>query len=123
MEDYLMGRTTLEKLSPEMATNANETVNKANALLDAFGHFRKCNSGYRRYTDQAMINPKAPNSLHTKCAAIDLEDADGELWKWCMEHMDYLVFNNLYLEDKTATPHWVHVQIYPPHSGARIFKP
>jgi uncharacterized protein YcbK (DUF882 family) len=77
--DFLMGRATLDTLPPNLVANANTIIPRANALLDAFGEYRGCNSGYRTPADQARINPSAPQSKHTLCEAIDLEDADGRL--------------------------------------------
>lgn len=123
MQDFLMGRTKLEDLTPEQLGNANTIVPKANELLEKFGEFRKCNSGFRSAADQMRINPKAPHSAHTQACAIDLEDADGKLKAWLKANLNVLDELNLYMEAPSSTPTWVHIQAIPPKSGHRIFIP
>jgi uncharacterized protein YcbK (DUF882 family) len=77
MDSYLKGRVKLTDLSDELIRNANTIVPRANELLERFGSYRACTSGYRSPSDQARINPKATHSKHLICAAIDIEDKDG----------------------------------------------
>lgn len=123
MDEFLMGRTTLDQLSDELVANANTTVPRANELLDAFGEYRKCNSGYRTPEDQARINPKALHSKHLSCQAIDLSDPDGKLDDFCLKNQDVLAKIGLWLEDPKSTPGWTHVQVVAPGSGHRVFIP
>lgn len=123
MSDFLMGRAKLEDLSEELIGNANTIVPRANQLLDAFGSSRGCNSGYRTSSDQDRINPGAPLSKHTICAAIDLEDKDGKLKAFCLANLQVLESIGLWIEDPKATPTWLHIQCLPPKSGHRIFIP
>lgn len=99
------------------------TIERANTLLGAFGSLRGVNSGWRPYTLQMEINPRAPNSKHITADAIDIEDKDGKLKEWLIFNQDQLEKLNLYMEHPDSTPTWVHVQTLPPNSKKRIFKP
>jgi uncharacterized protein YcbK (DUF882 family) len=123
VDEYLMGRTTMDKLTPEQVGNLNTIVPRANELLEAFGEYRKVNSGYRSREDQMRINPSAPLSKHTICAAVDLEDKDGRLKAWCMANLGMLSKIGLWMESPKSTPTWVHVQSIAPRSGSRVFTP
>lgn len=123
MDEFLMNKTTLDKLPSELVANANTIVPRVNELLDAFGSYRKCNSGYRTLEDQMKINPSAPHSKHMECAAIDLSDPDGSLDAWCLKNLDVLAKIGLWLEDPGHTVGWSHLQCLPPKSGNRVFIP
>lgn len=125
-------------LNYELISNAQKLCQKLHDIQNAFGHSLVVNSGYRTKEEQLKINPKAPNSWHTKFAAVDLADIDGRLWDFLTNHMlksiesggkeiplivDIVTHFNIYLEDRSATPTWVHIQIYPSKSGKRIFEP
>lgn len=129
-------------LTQEIKANMGKLCEKLNQIQAAYGHELICNSGYRSPEEQMKINPKAPNSCHTKGAAVDLSDREGRLWnfltaytaRWQMPMMKEInndaiatlkpyEYFDIYLEDRTATPTWVHIQIYAPKSGNRIFKP
>ena len=123
MTDFLMNKIKMEDLSPELIANANTIVPRINELLDRFGEYRKCNSGFRSAADQARINPKVTKSKHMIAAAIDLSDPDGKLGKWCLNNTKILEELGLYCEAISSTPGWVHFQIFPPKSGNRFFYP
>lgn len=120
--EYLMGRAEMTSLPDELISNMNTLVPKINNLLEAFGEYRACNSGYRTIEDQKRINPSAMKSWHLKCAAIDLEDKDRKLLKWILDTKALEVYD-LYMESPDSTPTWVHLQLYPPKSKRRIFIP
>src|SRR5258708_1664530 len=119
--DFLMNRTTLDQLPPDLVANANIIVPKANDLLDKFGSYRACNSGYRSPEDQARINPKATHSKHLSCQAIDLEDKDGKLNQFCKNNTQILEDLGFWCEERQGG--WQHLQIIPPASGHRWFNP
>lgn len=123
MDQFLMQRATLDTLTPEQVGNANTIVPRVNQLLDAFGEYRNCNSGFRTQEDQMRINPKAPNSAHTKACAIDLEDKDRALTHFCLNNLPVLEKIGLWMESPDATPTWTHLQCYAPKSGNRVFIP
>lgn len=108
MDSFLQGRITIEALSPELCSNANTIVPKVNELLSHFGEYRACNSGYRSITDQQRINPKAMHSKHLICAAIDIEDQDGRLNKFCKDNPQILEDLGLFLEERQGG--WQHFQ-------------
>jgi hypothetical protein len=123
VEQYLMNRTTIDALTPEQTANLNTLISKINELLERYNKPVPMNSGYRTKEDQLRINPKAPNSKHCECAAIDLGDRDNSFRYWCLMHLDYLVELGLWMEDPSHCPTWVHLQCVPPKSGKRIFIP
>lgn len=110
-------------LTPELEANLLELQKRMNVIREAYGKPMRVTSGLRSEADQARINPGAPKSKHLNGQACDISDKDGDLWKWCMINMDLIVSTGLWLEDKDATPIWVHFQFVPPASGKRIFKP
>lgn len=116
-----MGRTTLDQLSSELQANAQLTVTRANDLLAHFGSYRSCTSGYRSKADQMRINPSAIHSNHLTCSAVDLEDEDGKLNKFCKDNQNLLETIGLWCEERQGN--WQHIQIVPPKSGHRFFFP
>lgn len=125
LADYWMGRdkTSAADMTPEILSNATETVRLANALLKAFGEDRKVNSGWRPPSVNAATPGSALKSKHMTGQAIDLEDHEGDLDEWCFEHPEILESLGLWQEHPGATKGWCHVQILPPKSGKRVFYP
>ena len=120
VEQFLMGRK--EGLTADLLSNAQETVEKVNQLLDYFGFNRKVTSGYRPASVNASVGG-AKKSNHMLCKACDLEDTDGKLDNWCMSNQDKLAQVGLWLEHPSATKGWCHVQTVAPKSGNRVFYP
>lgn len=120
---YLMGRIKIEDLTAEQATNMYLLLPKINELIDRYDKPIKLNSGYRSEADQMRINPRAPKSRHTICAAVDLGDKEHNFRYWILSHINYLEELGLYMEDPAHCPTWVHLQCIAPHSGYRIFIP
>lgn len=120
VEEYLMGRASLADLSFEQASNMHGLIQTVNRLLEAFGEFRKVNSGYRREADNKAVGG-SPKSKHLTCQAIDLEDKNGKLKAFCTP--DILADFGLYMEHPDATPSWCHLQDIAPKSGNRVFRP
>lgn len=81
------------------------------------------NSGLRSEADQMRINPKAMHSKHLIGAAADISDPSAQLWTFVVDNMPMVEAIGLWMEDKSATPTWVHFQCQSPKSGSRIFKP
>lgn len=132
VNEYLMDRAKLEDLTPEQQANLNTLIPKVNELLERFGEYRKCNSGFRSMSDHLRIykekgitdKSKIPmNSWHLKAGAIDLEDKNRKLTKWCQKNVSILEELELWCEHPDATPSWLHIQIAPPKSGKRFFNP
>lgn len=125
LSDYFMGRDVKfpHELTPEIQDNAAKTVAKASELLAAFGEDRKVTSGWRPTSINAATPGAAKKSNHMYGLAVDLEDADGRLGKWCIDNIERLIEIGLWMESKASTPSWVHVQTVAPRSGHRIFSP
>lgn len=120
--EILMSRAVEGDLPAEQQHNLQMLVDRLNALFKGYSRPITVSSGYRRPVDNAAANG-ALQSWHMQCAAVDLHDADGTIWAYCLAHLDTCKALGLWLEDKRWTPTWVHLQIYAPKSGARIFKP
>jgi len=122
-EAYLMGRITEDKLTPEQDANMLTLLAKVNKLLLMYNKDITVNSGYRSPSDQQRINPSAPHSWHLECAAVDIGDRDHLFRYWVLMHLQDLESIGLWMEDPSHTPTWIHLQIYAPKSGHRIFMP
>lgn len=125
LQDYYMGRD-LEfpsLLTPQLKANAQITVDRANALLSAFGQQRSVNSGWRPPAVNASTSGAAANSKHMTCQAIDLHDPDGDLDDWLYYTTQRLIDLKLWMEHPACTKGWCHVQIIPPGSGKLAFYP
>lgn len=107
----------------ELKQNLEDLLYKLNQIRVIYGKPMIITSGLRSAEDQQRINPKASKSRHLTGQAVDIADPKGELWKWLMDHMALVESLGLYLEDKSATPTWVHIQSVGPKSGKRIFLP
>lgn len=140
VDEYLMGRATLDTLTPEQVGNVNTIVPRANELLERFGEYRAVTSGLRAMADHKRIYaeknakrkaqglPEIPvpmGSKHLSCEAVDLADANDKLKAWLKtaEGLKAMEEIGLWQEDPSATDTWVHVQCVPPKSGKRVFMP
>lgn len=127
-EQYLMGRIKEEELTPEMKADMEDLLEKVNRLLADFyqrnpmAKKRGINSGYRSPAINAAVGG-SKKSNHMICQAVDIEDGDGELGKWLTRQPEKLSEFDLYMEAKSATPSWTHLQLQPPKSKRRIFLP
>lgn len=121
LPQFLMGRDTKWPLTDAMKVSAPIVVTRANLLLAHFGQYRKVTSGYRPPAINNATPGAAAHSNHEVCEAVDLEDKDGQLDRFCMANQDLLASIGLWLESPTDTPRWTHVQIVPPASGHRVF--
>lgn len=128
VEKFLMGRIKEEELTPEMKADMYDLLDKVNRLLFDFytrnpdEKERIITSGYRSPAINAAAGG-AKKSKHMLCQAIDLSDSTGTLGKWLTRQPDKLSEFDLYMEAKSATPTWVHLQLTKPRSGKRIFLP
>ena len=119
-----------KELNPNQYPVDHETAGNLATLLFRMNQVRRewgkpmiVTSGLRSQADQARINPKAPKSKHLIGAACDIWDPKGELMDWCVANEKRLEQIGLWMEHRSATPTWVHMQIYPPKSGKRFFLP
>lgn len=114
-------------LTDRMRADAQTTVDRANALLSAFGKSRGITSGWRPVEVNRLVRGASPHSNHCKCLAIDIVDGDCALDAFCLASPHVLEELGLWQESPKSTPGWCHVQIVPFRSykpgGARVFIP
>lgn len=124
LDEYYMGRDKLfpEELSDAHRMNAQRTIDAANAILAKFGAKRHVVSGWRPAAINAATRGAAPNSKHTLCQAIDLEDNNKELMNYLLNNQDVMEQIGIWCERSQDTRTWVHMQIVPPGSGKRFFQ-
>lgn len=118
-----MGRAKRSELSKELQTNLDHALTAFNCICKAYGLPVVLSDGYRRPQDNTATKNAAKASAHLECLAIDVKDADGKFWAWCIKNLEVFKQCGLYLEDKRWTPTWVHIQLRRPASGRRIFIP
>jgi Peptidase M15 len=134
LSQFYMGRDKTHALilGSDLRANAARTVEAANKLLTLAkgagvqikpGQWGMVRSGWRPPDINGTTAGASKTSLHMQCLAIDLEDVDGSLDKWCFANQNVLRDLALWLEDPSATPTWCHVQLKPPGSGNRVFRP
>lgn len=131
-QGYWRGRDVSHaaELTKQVRMNAGMTVSLANELLQIFyaanpkAPKRDASSGWRPASINKMVGG-AKKSLHMSGEAVDIKDEDRLLAKWIVSAAGIAALTklNLYIEDPAATPTWVHVQIVPPKSGKRVYKP
>lgn len=143
LKDLLKPGVDPETLPADVRSNARELLEKVNRLLLAYkadGHKEHIvvTSGIRTLEEHQRIyreinakrakrglpELKVPmGSMHLKGCAVDLHDPAGKMKQWCLKNEKVLVEVELWAEHPDATPTWLHVQIRPPRSGNRWFKP
>lgn len=136
LEAYLNGREKLypSELTPEIRSNAEQTVSLINALLavlEAEGipleehpvNKSIISSGWRPPQVNGQVKGAAVKSKHMTGQACDLYDPDGLIDEYLLEHPEPMVALGLYLEHPSATKNWSHLQTVPPKSGRRVFYP
>ena len=110
-------------LTKELEENLERLYVAVNCLRTLSGMPFQIPSGLRSKKEQEHINPKHMGSAHLLGLACDIYDPDGKIWDWCISNIPTLEKLSIYLEDRKATPTWVHVQLLAPRSGKRIFLP
>lgn len=128
LKEILKGRAELKDLPKDTQDNIMILLERINKVRTAYGKPMKVNDGFRNPKDTPKNGSKT--SWHLRGAAIDIDDDDaGTFWNWLMEpeQMKLLKEVGLWLEHGCYTHYkggtWVHLQIYPPKSGKRIFVP
>lgn len=120
----------LRDLNPKGYVLTSTQLTNQEKLLDALNDLQELcqlsftvTSGLRTPQDQMRINPAVKNSAHLSGEAVDLSDVDGAIYAYCIDNLDRLVHLGIYLECRTYTPRWIHLQTRVPKSGNRIFTP
>lgn len=122
---------TREELNPnnypltgDLAKNFERLYIVCNAIRIAYAKPLIVNRGVSSPSDQQRINPSHPHDAHVMAAGVDFKDPPYQgFWDWCTDNLEFLIKLNVYLEDRAYTPSHVHLQIYAPASGKRIFIP
>lgn len=125
LQEYLMGRDCAyaADYTPQIAANAEATVEKINAFLQRSGFDGHINSGWRPPSLNAATKGAAPHSKHMLGLACDLHDADGHIDQFCIDNPELLEQLGLWQESPSGTLGWCHLQTVPPASGHRVFFP
>lgn len=110
---------------PPQATiaHAEDLLVRLNRLVMYWERPITISSGYRPAAINDRINGASKSSHHIICAAADLVDKDGKLAAFCMNDLPMLEHLGLWMEHPESTKCWVHLQIFPPRSGNRVFRP
>lgn len=111
------------ELTIETLANATELLRRVNDMMDVFGEDRAVRSGWRPSEVNAATPNAAPFSKHMTGQAVDLDDPEGDLDQWCLDHANVLARLGLWQEFPGATKGWCHLQSVPPKSGKRCFYP
>lgn len=128
--EYLKGRDKLfpDEFTQQISDNVDTFLETFNVIRQAWGKPMTVNSGYRPAAVNAATPGASKGSNHQIGRAIDIDDADGSLWKWTLENLDLLAKLGIYCEDArwTRTKNgggWCHFQDLPPASKKRIYVP
>ena len=136
MKELLHGKN-LEDLPQEHQDNLSVLLERINKVRALWGKPITVTSGYRSMSDHLRIyreiaekkgipfdESKVPlHSKHLYGQAADLYDPDGSLLEFCKADDDKVIVDaELWGEDDPEVPR-VHLQIIPPPSQHRWFKP
>lgn len=115
------------EVTPKMAENLAILLSRLNVIRAAYGKPMIITSGLRSIEDMKRIYANASRipwgSQHIQGAAADIADRTGELAGWIKDNVKLLEEVGLWCEEPTMTRGWIHMQIYPPASGMRFFRP
>jgi len=107
----------------EVSKNLDVLCQKLNVIRQAYGSPMNISSGWRPKAINDSTANSAKLSKHLSGLAADVKCVDNKFWTWCINNLELLQQQGLYLEDRRWTPTWVHLQIGPPGSLKRIFIP
>lgn len=127
----MLGGKTLDRISEDHWPNLFRLHYCVNYLRRLYGKALTVSSGYRTVEDQiriykqkGVVESAIPmGSCHLIGAAIDLYDPRKEFQRWILENLHFAETLDVYFEEFDSTPNWVHIQIFPPASRKRFFKP
>lgn len=123
----------LLKIPKDDWENLEELLDKLNQFRKAYGKPLIVTSGYRSMQDHLRIyadkgitdRSKIPmQSKHLSGLAVDVIANDiKDLHKFVTDNVQTLEKIGLWVEDLSITTSWLHLQIVPPKSNQRFFKP
>lgn len=128
----LMGSQQYSSQSVRIQGNLMTLLERINSIRSAWAMPMTVTSGLRSQSEHRAIynkrgikdDSKIPwGSQHLLGSACDISDPSQELQKWLLANIPVLEKAQLWCEDFSATPNWVHFQTVPPKSGKRFFKP
>jgi len=131
MSELLSGQCSFNECTDEQKANLTELLRRVNIVRSAYGKPMTVTSGLRTmkhhlniYARKGIYPPKVPmKSNHLFGRAVDFADGNGALKAWVLNNMKVMEDAGLWMEDFSFTKSWLHVQIVPPKSGKRFFKP
>jgi hypothetical protein len=121
--EILMGRDKQYPLNGILEVNLEKLLKAVNKFRAVYGKPMRVSSGYRPAAINATVKGAAKKSNHMKCLAVDFVDRSGKLAEYCLNNLKLLEEFGIWLEDPAFTKGWVHMQVVPPRSGNRVFKP
>jgi len=119
-KEVLMDRDKQYPLSKEQELNLNDLLTKVNQIRKAYGKPLIVSSGYRPSAINSNVKGASKKSSHMSCQAVDFKD-NGPFKKWCLDNLELLKANGLWMEDPRWTPTWVHLQSR--KASKRVFLP
>ena len=113
-----MGREEKYPLNEEQELNLIDLLTKVNQIRLAYGKPLIISSGYRPSAINSTVKGASKKSAHMSCQAVDFRDLDGSFGKWCLDNLELLKSNGLWMEDPRWTfrkngnvySGWVHIQ-------------
>lgn len=113
----------------EINKNAKVLLSKVSFLLSMYGKELVVTSGFRPKDYNISIGG-SKNSAHCYAQAIDLWDRDKSFGKFCLDNIEVLKDQGLYMESLIVTHKgldskkwWVHLQVRRPASNNIVFMP
>lgn len=124
-DEILMGRDKKypKDYTKQISDNIDQLLIPINKIRDAYGSSMIVNSGWRPPSINLSTPGAAVHSKHMIGLAVDISDPNGVLMKWVLQNLQLLKDLNIYCEDFSWTPNWLHFQLGGPKSGKRIFVP
>lgn len=119
----------------EHLENLEDLLVKLNAFRSAYGKPLRVTSGYRSLekhlaiyaakgiTDKTQIPMKSNHLFGLAADLVPIEDDVKHFQDWILANVKLMEEIGIWFEDFDYTKTWVHVQIVPPKSGNRFFKP
>ncbi len=108
--EVLMGREVEYPMTAHIESCLSLLLIAVNKFRAAYGKPMHVTSGYRpgKYNVAAG---GASRSCHLTCEAVDFADADGAIYAFCQQNIPLLEQLGIWVEDRTNTPTWCHLQI------------